>query len=104
MLVALDNTSIVAYINRQGRTHSVTLMDLMCYLFDVVLALGVTSKGSPHPRQAQQNSGSYVSVPPGCEHRVDTPPPSGNSAVDSLGSPNDRSDGNGTDDMTSGVC
>ena len=50
-------------------------------------------KGSPHSWQAQQNSGSSVSIPSDCEHRVDAPPPGGNSAVDSLGSLDDRSDG-----------
>ena len=42
VLVALNNTSTVAYINQQGGMHSMTFMDLTFNLFDVVLALGVT--------------------------------------------------------------
>ena len=34
--------TVVAYINHQGGTHSITLMDIAFNLFGVILDLGVT--------------------------------------------------------------
>ena len=42
LLVASDNTTAVAYINHQGGTRSMTLMDLTYQLFGVTLDLGMT--------------------------------------------------------------
>ena len=104
MLVASDNTTTVAYVNHQGGTQSMTLMDLAFELFGVAQSLGVTLKGSAHSRQAQQDRGPPISVPPDCEHRVDAPPPGGHSPVDGLGAADDRPDGNGTDYMHGSQC
>ncbi len=49
ILAALDNTSTVAYINHQGGTHSMTLMDLTYNLYEVVRELGASIRARHIP-------------------------------------------------------
>ena len=49
VLIATDNTSTVAYINHQGATKSMTLMDLSYDLFHLVDQLGMTIKANHIP-------------------------------------------------------
>ena len=49
LLVASDNTTAVAYINHQGGTRSMTLMDLTYQLFGVTLDLGMTIRARHIP-------------------------------------------------------
>ncbi len=49
ILVASDNTSTVAYINHQGGTHSMTLMDPTYTLYEVVRQLGASIRARHIP-------------------------------------------------------
>ncbi len=49
VMVATDNTTAVAYINHQGGTRSMFLMDLTYDLYDLTLSLGVTLRARHIP-------------------------------------------------------
>ncbi|XP_051535281.1 uncharacterized protein LOC127429940 [Myxocyprinus asiaticus] len=82
VLVQTDNTTTVAYVNRQGSLRSRCMSQLIRSLLLESAALQVTSSHS-HPGQSQHYSGCAVTTgyPQG---RVETPPSGGPADLESI--------------------
>ena len=84
-MIATDNTTVVAYINKQGGTHSHTLLRLVVDLFlwlqsHDIAHLGQTNSGLP-----QCDSRPVISAEPAHHDRVEPPPRSSESNIQTIG-------------------
>ena len=85
VLIATDNTTVVAYINKQGGTHSNLLLWLVVDLFLLATDSGHNSKSQTHSGPPKCNSRPVVSAKPAHHERVESPPRSRESDIQTVG-------------------
>ena len=83
-MIATDNTTFVAYINKQGGTHSHLLLRLVVDLF-VASDSGHNSKSQTHSVLPKCDSRPLVSAEPAHHDRVESPPRSRESDIQTVG-------------------
>ena len=93
VMIATDNTTVVAYINKQGRTHSHTHLSSHTLVVDQAgsgsVSMATVSRHS-HPGQThsglpQYNSRPVISAEPAYHNRVESPPRISESNIQAVG-------------------
>ena len=73
VMIATDNTTVVAYIIKQGGTHSHTLLRLVVVLFLWLQTQDIAFSGQTHSGLPQCNSRPVISAKPAHHNRVEYP-------------------------------
>ena len=84
VLIATDNTTVVAYINKQGGTHSNLLLRLVVDLFLWLQTQDITPRARHIPVCLNVNSRPVVSAKPAHHERVPSPPRSRESNIQTV--------------------
>ena len=91
VMISTDNTTVVAYINKQGGTHSHTLLWLVVDLFLWLQIQAIRARHIPGSRLSKCDCRLFILAKPAHHDRVASPP--GNSE------PNIQNVGNSAGDM-----
>ena len=73
-MIATDNTTFVAYVNKQGGTHFHALLQLVVDLFLWLQTRGHNSSSQTHSGLPQCDSRLVISAEPAHHNRVESPP------------------------------
>jgi hypothetical protein len=90
LLIATDNTTVVAYLQNQGGTHSFALY-LLCREIMLLCDSLQTVDSETYPRQSESISGCIISIPCSSEYGMGVTSSNFSSNHSDMGSPPDRS-------------
>ena len=85
VFIATDNTTVLAYINKQGGTHSYLLLRLVVDLFLWLQTRDINSPSQTHSGLPRCDSRPIVSAEPAHHDRVESPPRSHESDIQTVG-------------------
>ena len=85
VMIATDNTTVVAYINKQGGTHSHTLLWLVVDLFLWLQIQAIRARHIPGSRLSKCDCRLFVLAKPAHHDRVASPPGNSEPNIQNVG-------------------